>query len=120
MGLLLKKCVSLLIIGELILTGLGYCGHDHDHGFHQDFTYESMHIEKCAGDHHESPHSHHHMGRDNDCKKCHCSCLGGFLAEINPVGYRVIHSLAIFEPESPALYYYRYIPFVYHPPIPLT
>jgi len=118
MSLLFKKFISFLIIGEFLITGLGYCGHNHDHGPHHDeYTCDAMHLMECECDQHSPPHTHDHNKEDTNQKKCYCSCLGGFVADIFPVIYSVIHHLTFFEIEDLNQYQFRYIPFVYHPPL---
>ena len=76
-----------------------------------------MHLMECESNHHSPPHTHDHKKEDTVRKKCYCSCLGGFIADISPDIYSIIHPLTFFEVEDMNQYQFRYIPFVYHPPI---
>ena len=117
----LKKIVILLIISEFILTSLGYCGHDHDHGAYPgECAYDAMQLTESESDQHRPPHTHDQEKGNDKSKKCYCSCLGGFIACINQIHYQVILQLTSLEHESINLYHYLYIPFIYHPPIART
>ena len=101
-----------------MVTGLGFCGHDHDHGStHEVCTSDVMHMEECDADSSLPVHTHNHKDDTEKEKRCHCSCLGGFTADLNPIIHIVVHRLTILPAEIMDIYRYVYTPLIYHPPI---
>ena len=80
------RLASVIIIFEMLVTSLGYCGHLHDHGLPghacgvDEVAYES-HVKVTPA------HSHSTDKADSDhsdqCAcKTHCGCLGGFIGDL--------------------------------------
>ncbi len=76
-----RHIIIFLIIGEFLLTGMGFCGHYLSHTHSRTF-----HINADADAINSTQHAHSHSGdhsgkETSPCHKVHCSCLGNFLAE---------------------------------------
>lgn len=103
--------VSLMIIFEMLFTGLGYCGHDHDHG-EAGHTCSFIVFEMSAHQHIAHGHSftspEKGSSTDDACQPCatHCSCLGGFVGDIP----QMIHQVSLLCQRSATLSqaHYRY------------
>ncbi|MFH1942984.1 MAG: hypothetical protein ABIL68_12855 [bacterium] len=118
---MMKKIVSLLIVSELFLTALGFCGHSHE---------KIIDTERCSGYHFhiffsdctEQHRSHsedqdHHPEKDDFKKKLHCSCQGGFIGIHDFLTFQITLPFVEFPPQEMPSYEFLWIPFVYHPPI---
>jgi hypothetical protein len=116
-----KKVICFCIFSEFILAGLGFCGHQHDHG--SDFDVFSQKAAFSSADH-VSLYIHIHTENSDRCKgitesagKIHCSCLGGFLASPPFVPDRIILELQAIFHNPDHQYHYRYSASLFHPPL---
>ena len=113
--------VSFLLVFELMLTGLGFCGHGHAH---MDSLCRAClhHVEV------QEEHGHHdHADQDDGCPcekdresgtrtDFHCPCLGSFIGEYTSFIIDVYPEYSQFTPQSIQAYEYVWYPRIYHPP----
>ena len=120
MKIILINLLSFLVIFELGFTGLGFCGHSHDHGSYHEECSENE-ISLCEHNQDNVPHSHSencdHESDGCDRKECYCSCLGGFVAEIHFIYYKIYLPLTQLPNDTIDLYNFEFKPQVYRPPI---
>ena len=117
----LYKIVSLIIVFEILFTGLGFCGHfpedsqqamillEFDHHLHLDS--DGNHLE-----------AHRHQPDCPDCQtgsggKFHCNCSGGFIATIGHFAVFVPLNVQEFSAYPQTAYCCSWQPEIDHPPI---
>ena len=115
MGRILSKSLSCLIVFELIMTGLGFCGHSHTHiGAQCDGWYHASDV------HQEKDHNHQsdcHCGQSSRCKTdFHCPCLGGFICEHQPISLEIPCYSEYYKTIFPPHYTFIWVPLIFHPP----
>ena len=118
---LLIRIAALLIAGEMVLTGLGFCGHTHAHLNDHDeicFSHQSANLEAA---HEQRPVDPDRQGLSSGQSKCdkhfHCPCLGSFLGIIESVAYRIELICDVYIPLQQVTYHFIWCPTIYHPPL---
>ena len=110
--------ICLLIVFEFIMTGLGFCGHDHNHNYHcmNDRSCETSYSDYTLDylDQHPAP-SHHETEKSSQIS--HCSCLGGFLTEIYITIFKIVKVVTYHQQQDQDNYHYFYAQVIYRPPI---
>jgi len=120
---IITMILSSLIVIEMTLTGLGFCGHFHTHG---QYGSDGHYYDEAVHEPHQTDHDHHpHETDKNGCEcgetqECsphsHCPCLGGFIGEFQ------VHFLVItlnsewFRPLKSDSYSYAWARMIFHPP----
>jgi disulfide bond formation protein DsbB len=118
---IIKKIVCTLLIWEFVLTGIGFCGHHHDHGSHPD---KCLSKTVYSSSDHTQSHFHTHVKDDDCCRdqeesygETRCSCLGGFIATPLVFPQRIILMRHPISHDVYNMYDYHYSASIYRPPI---
>jgi len=118
----MKKILCFFIAVEFVLAGLGYCGHQHDHGSLSGHhtAQESVFTSADNASYHFHTHSEHSDCCQNRAKSSgnsHCSCLGGVIATLPIVSDRIILELNPTNTNRDPIYRYHYSATLFRPPI---
>ena len=112
------QCLSCLIVLEVVITGLGFCGHYHTHidspgrGF--------VHTADVHKGGHYDVHDEGGSGCRGEPLHCmtdyHCPCLGGFIGELQVVFIGLLSYSESYNQLQPDDYKYVWSPLIFHPP----
>ena len=118
--MILKKILHVIIIGEFVLTSLGFCGHTHDEqcrnevktGFHVHFFEQDSDHSCSKNDADQAPSKEENHSK----KKIRCSCHGGFIGEMTPMMVPIFLESEIYSATVLHYHYRFWIPQIYRPP----
>ncbi len=119
--LLLKQIICLTIVSELLLVGLGFCGHSHEH-HDEEKSIPSCYpqLNENHSDNHNFPHSHKQSDTRNSNKKdsteFHCTCLGGINCIVTVFAFYSALPFKYFHNNELNSYKFAWLPSVFRPP----
>ncbi len=120
MARLVKKWIVICIIGEILTTALGFCGHTHAHPAPGDINqaiHTHFHIHPVTHPHHDKETDHHHDGCAEAKCRMHCSCLGGFLGICEAICFHITLSSQSYIIKEQEIYTFFFFPIIDHPPL---
>ncbi len=115
-----KKLISLIIVFEILITGLGFCGHIHSN-VHEIDKIATLHNHDSNTATKNHFHAQSNDGADhckeNSCSEFHCTCLGGFIGVLIPLLLDApIDCNSFYAPKAQTSQDIIFV-FIYHPPI---
>ena len=119
---MIKQIICIVIISELLLTGLGLCGHSHEHVacIDKQFSHKTLSFETTAEDQDREQDQDHPSEKDHSKSNFHCPCFGSFIGIPSPFVFRTPVTSQWFSPCEMQLYTFFWYPRIYRPPTELA